>query len=182
MPLDSRLREIPDDRQQLERQADALVAEIASARSQPAQLLAMLQRATPVLLVVGRIEEARRTASAAIALAELLDDPLAIFENQLQLAKALRFEGRFDLATPLFDRLLAQARSVPAFARHLDAALFEAGANLFEQGRDREAARYFRDCQGLRRLAGPDADLEAVALALRLVAERAKASFSTDAS
>ena len=94
--------------------------------------------------------------------------------NQLQLAKALRWEGRFELATPLFDRLIAQARSVAAFSPHLHRALFEAGANLFEQARYLEAARFFREAQSLRRLDGPDADLEAVAQALRLTAERSR--------
>ena len=172
--LDSRLREVPADRAELERKVDALVGEIASARSQPAQLLAMLQAAAPLVLIAGRIDEARRTASAAIAIAELLEDGRAVFVNQLQLAKALRWEGRFELATPLFDRLIAQARSVAAFTPHLHQVLFEAGANLFEQARYLEAARFFREAQSLRRLDGPDVDLEAVAHALRLTAERAR--------
>jgi tetratricopeptide (TPR) repeat protein len=174
MTLDARLREVPDDRAQAEQRADALVAEIASARSQPAQLLGMLQSASPALLAVGRTDEARRTASAAIALAELLEDSAAVFQNQLHLAKALRFEARFELATPLFDRLVAQARSVAALAHYLPGVLFEAGASLFEQGRDREAARFFRECRDLRRLDGPGADLEAVAHALRLIDARAR--------
>src|SRR5438552_3850532 len=110
--LDARLREVPDDPAALERRVDALIEQISTARSQPAQLLAMLQAAAPFILVAGRIDEARRTASAAIALAELLEDGLAVFVNELQLARVLRREGRFDLATPLFDRLIAHARSV----------------------------------------------------------------------
>jgi tetratricopeptide (TPR) repeat protein len=170
--LDERLREMPRDRGALERRVEALLAEIATARSQPAQLLGMLQAAAPLLLAAGRIDAAHRTASAAIAIAELLEDVKAVFLNQLALAKALRWEGRFELATPLFDRLVAQARSVPAFAPHLYNALFEAGANLFEQSRYREAARYFREARQLRRLEGADADLDAVTHALRLTAER----------
>ena len=172
MKLDARLREVAEDPAGLERQVDQLVAEIATARSQPAQLLAMLQHATPLILVAGRVDEARRTASAAIAIAELLEDGHAVFVNQLLLAKALRWEGRYELATPLFDRLIAQARSVAAFAPHLYHALFEAGANLFEQGRYLEAARFFREAQWLRRYDGSTADMSAVAQALKLTAER----------
>jgi tetratricopeptide (TPR) repeat protein len=132
----------------------------------------MLQEAAPLMLVAGRVDEARRTASAAIAIAELLEDAQAVFVSQLQLARVLRWEGRYELATPLFDRLIAQARSVAAFAPHLDRALFDAGANLFEQGRYMEAARFFREAQSLRRIAGSAAELDAVAQALRLTAER----------
>ena len=172
--FDERLREVPHDRDELEREVDRLVDEIATARSQPVQLLAMLQSATPLILMAGRIDEARRTASAAIAIAELLEDGHAVFVSQLQLAKVLRWQGRFDLATALFDRLIAQARSVAAFAPHLYQALFEAGANLFEQGRYLEAARFFREAQALRRFDGPTADMRAVAEALRLTTERSR--------
>ena len=171
--LDERLRDVPSDRAALERRVEALLVEIANARSQPAQLLGMLQAAAPLLLAAGRVDAAHRTASAAIAIAELLENELAIFLNQLALAKILRWEGRYELATPLFDRLVAQARSVPAFAPHLYDALFEAGASLFEQQRYREAGRCFREAQQLRRLEGADADLAAVTFALRLVANAA---------
>src|SRR5258708_22453565 len=72
--LDARLREAPVDPTAFPRAVDARVDEIATARSQPARLLAMLVEAAPLLRVSGPLEEARKTASAAIALAELLQD------------------------------------------------------------------------------------------------------------
>jgi hypothetical protein len=79
----------------------------------------------------------------------------------------MQWEGRYEISTPLFDQLIAQARSIPIYAEFLDGVLFDAGRNLFEQGRYSEAARYFRDCQGLRRAHGMEHLLEMSAEALR---------------
>lgn len=165
--LDTRLRETPVDREAFARAVDALVDEIANARSQPARLLAMLGEAAPLLRIAGRLEEARKTASAAIALAELIEDPRAVFVNQLALAQVMQWEGRFDISTPLFDQLIAQARSFPAYADFLHTALFHGGTNLFDQQRYSEAARFFREAQGLRRMEGLESLLEMSAEAIR---------------
>ncbi len=156
------------------RAVDARVDEIATARSQPARLLAMLVEAAPLLRVAGRLEEARKTASAAIALAELLEDARAVFAGQLALAQVMQWEGRFEIATPLFDRLISQARSAPPFSDFLHTALFQAGANLFDQGRYPEAARFFREAQALRRKGGLEELLEISAEAMRRTIELAK--------
>ena len=171
--LDARLRETPEDVQAFARAVDALVDEIANARSQPARLLEMLGSAAPLLRIAGRLEEARRTASAAIALAELLEDPRAVFANQLALARVMQWEGRFEISTPLFDQLISQARSNPAHAESLHAVLFDAGTNLFDQGRHAEAARFFREAQALRRKGGLEELLEMSAEAIRRTVELA---------
>jgi tetratricopeptide (TPR) repeat protein len=132
----------------------------------------MLERATPLLRAGRRLDEARRTASAAIALAELLEDAHAVFISQLELARVMQVEKRFEIATPLFERLIAQARSAPAFAASLHEILHHAGTNLLDQGRRAEAARCFRESQSLRRAAGLDHLLEASAEALRLTRPR----------
>lgn len=170
--LDQGLRETPVDAAAFARAVDGLVDEIATARSQPARLLAMLSEAAPLLRIAGRIEEARKTASAAIALAELLEDERAVFANQMALAQVLQREGRFELSTPLFDRLIAQARSAPLFADFLHTALFHGGTNLFDQERHSEAARFFREAQALRRKAGLEDLLEVSAEAIRRTVER----------
>src|SRR5260221_246151 len=69
--LDENLREAPLDGGAFARAVDARVDAIPKARSQPARLLAMLSAAAPLLRISGRLDEARKTASAAIALAEL---------------------------------------------------------------------------------------------------------------
>jgi tetratricopeptide (TPR) repeat protein len=145
--LGAGLREEPVDPQSFQRAVDKLVDEISRTRSQPARLLAMLQHATPLLRIAGRLEEARKTASAAIALAEL--------------------EGRYEISTPLFDQLIAQARSSPALAGTLHDVLFNAGRNLFDQEHFAEAGRCFRESQGLRRSLGLDHLLEMSAEAIR---------------
>src|ERR1700682_171135 len=99
--LDERLREVPVDAAAFAAAADAMVDEISTARSQPARLLAMLTEAAPLLRITGRLEEARKTASAAIALAELVEDPRAVFVNQQALAQSMQCEGRFEISTPL---------------------------------------------------------------------------------
>jgi tetratricopeptide (TPR) repeat protein len=144
-----------------------MLDEIATARSQPARLLAMLSQAAPLLRIAGRLEEARKTASAAIALAELVEDPRAVLVNQLALAQVMQWEGRFEISTPLFDQLISQARSIPIYAEFLDGVLFDAGRNLFEQQRYGEAARFLRESQAMRRAAGMDGLLEMTAEALR---------------
>jgi len=169
---DERLREVPDDRAAFEAALDTRVDEIATARSQPARLLAMLLEATPLLRIAGRAEEARRTASAAIALAELVEDPLAEYAGQLALAELMRQEGRYEISTPLFDQLVARARSMPMHDASLHDALFAAGRNLFEQAHYAQAARHLRECQALRRSAAHDDLLEVTASALRLCNER----------
>jgi tetratricopeptide (TPR) repeat protein len=168
--LDARLREAPVDPEAFARAVDTRVDEIATARSQPARLLAMLLEATPLLRIAGRREEAHKTASAAIAIAELLEDSRALFAAQLALAQVMQWESRFEISTPLFDRLISQARSAPLFSDSLHTALFQAGANLFDQERYAEAARCFREAQALRRQAGLDHLLEMSAEAIRAAA------------
>jgi tetratricopeptide (TPR) repeat protein len=165
--LDERLREVPIDAAAFAAAADAMVDEISTARSQPARLLAMLTEAAPLLRITGRLEEARKTASAAVALAELVEDPRAVFVNQHALAQSLQRDGRFEISTPLFDQLISQARSIPLYADRLHAVLFDAGRNLFDQKRYPEAARCFRESQALRRGEGLEDLLEISAEALR---------------
>jgi len=169
--FDRDLREVPVDPDAFAREVDARVEDIAGAKSQPARLLAMLVEATPLLRIAGRVDEARRTASAAIALAELVEDPAAEFAAQLVLAQVMQREGRYEISTPLFDQLIARARSMPAHGGWLHDVLFEAGRNLFEQRRYAQAARLFRESQALRRAAGRDELLEASAEAIRRCAE-----------
>jgi tetratricopeptide (TPR) repeat protein len=134
----------------------------------------MLGEAAPLLRIAGRLEEARKTASAAIALAELLEDTRAVFSAQLALAQVMQWEGRFEISTPLLDRLISQARSAPHFSDSLHAVLFCAGANLFDQERYSEAARFFREAQALRRSAGLEELLEMSAEAIRRTLQLAR--------
>jgi tetratricopeptide (TPR) repeat protein len=165
--LDARLREAPLDPVAFARAVDTKVDEISAARSQPARLLAMLTETAPLLRIAGRLDEARKTASAGIALAELVEDPRAVFQNQLALAQVMQWEARFEISTPLFDQLIAQARSIPVYSDFLHHALFEAGRNLFDRQRYPEAARFFREAQGLRRALGLEPLLEMSAEAIR---------------
>ena len=169
--LDERLRETPVDAGAFAQAVDAKVDEISAARSQPARLLAMLSEAAPLLRIAGRLEEARKTASAAIALAELVEDPRAVFVSQLALGQVMQWQGRFEISTPLFDQLIAQSRSIPIYAEFLDGVLFDAGRNLFEQKRYGEAARFFREAQGLHRASGMEHLLEMSAEAIRRTRE-----------
>jgi tetratricopeptide (TPR) repeat protein len=171
--LGARLREEPVDAAAFAAEVDRLLEEITTARSQPAKLLAMLGEAAPLLRIAGRLEESRRTAAAAIALAELIEDPIAAFRNRLALAQVMQREGRYELATPLFDQLIAQSRSSPDLAPFLHDVLFSAGVNLFDQGRGAQAARCFRESQSLRRDAHRDDLLEMSAEALRQTDSRA---------
>ncbi|HEX7403420.1 MAG TPA: hypothetical protein VF287_05360, partial [Usitatibacter sp.] len=164
----------PLDSDAFAKAVDAMVDEISTARSQPARLLAMLTEAAPLLRITGRLEEARKTASAAIALAELVEDPRAVLANQQALAQSMQREGRFEISTPLFDQLIAQARSIPLYADRLHALLFDAGRNLFDQKHYAEAARFFRESQALRRGAGLEELLEASAEALRRTKQAAE--------
>jgi tetratricopeptide (TPR) repeat protein len=165
--LDAALRESPLDARAFAQALDARVDAIATARSQPARLLAMLTEAAPLLRIGGRLEEARKTAAAAIALAELVEDARAVFVNQQALAQVMQREGRFEISTPLFDQLIAQARSIALYGELLHGVLFDAGRNLFDQRRYPEAARFFREAQSLRRDQGLAELLEISAEALR---------------
>ena len=166
--LDSRLREEPVEREAFEAEVERLLAGLTTSRSQPARLLAALIEAAPLLRIAGRLEEARKTAAAAIALAELVEDPISTFRGRIALAQVMQREGRFELATPLFDQLIVQARSSPQLNAFLHDVLFHAGQNLFDQGRMAQAARCFRESQSLRREAGREDLLEMCAEAVRL--------------
>jgi tetratricopeptide (TPR) repeat protein len=166
--LDSRLREVPVDPAAFAAAVDARVDEITAARSQPARLLAMLAEAAPLLRIAGRLEEARRTASAAIALAELLEDPHTAYLGRIHLAQVMHWEKRYELSTPLFDQLVGEARCAPALADQLDTVLDAAGKNLLDQGHGAEAARCFRESLRLRRAKGDGELMEASAEALRV--------------
>lgn len=174
--FDESLREAPLDPQAFGAAVDRRVDAIATVKSQPARLLAMLAETTPLLRIAGRLDEARRTASAAIALAELLEDPRAAFENRLRLAHVMQWERRFELSNPLFDQLIAQARGTPELADLADAVLQHAGKNLFDQHRYAEAAHCFREALALRRAKGDDALMEASAEALRVTQARTLAA------
>jgi tetratricopeptide (TPR) repeat protein len=162
------LREEPVEAEGFAAEVDRVLEEITSARSQPARLLAMLMEAAPLLRIAGRLEESRKTAAAAIALAELVEDPISAFRGRIALAQVMQREGRHELSTPLFDQLIVQARSTPQLAHFLHDVLFHAGQNLFDQGRTAEAARCFRESHALRREAGMDDLLELSAEAVRV--------------
>jgi tetratricopeptide (TPR) repeat protein len=165
--LDDRLREVPLDPEAFAREVDARVEAIATMKSQPAKLLAMLIAAAPLLRIAGRLEESRKTASAAIAIAELVGDDDSAFAGHVALAQVLQREGQFAIATPLYDRLAAQARSMPARAERLHDVLYEVGRNLFDQGLLAQAAKCFRESQLLRRTGRREELLEACAEAIR---------------
>ena len=171
--FDARLREVPVDAAAFAAAVDRRVDEIAQAKSQPARLLAMLGEAAPLLRIAGRLDEARRTASAAIALAELLEDVHAAYANRIRLAHVMQWEGRYELANPLFDQLIGQARSSPELADLMDTVLQHAGKNLFDQRRYAEAARCFREALQLRRAKGIEDLMESSAEALRVTQARA---------
>jgi hypothetical protein len=143
--FDASLREVPLDPAAFAREVDARVDDIATARSQPARLLSMLLEVTPLLRIAGRADEASKTASAAIALAELVEDRAAEFAGQLALAQLLQNARQYEISTPLFDQLIARARAMHLHAASLHDVLFEAGRNLFQQGRLAQAARLFRE-------------------------------------
>jgi hypothetical protein len=170
------LREEPVDPQAFAAEVDRLLDEITTARSQPARLLAMLGEVAPLLRIAGRLEDSRKTAAAAIALAELVEDSTAAFANRIALAQVMQSEGRYEIATPLFDQLIVQARSSPQLTPFLHDILFSAGVNLFAQHRSAEAARCFRESQALRRAANMDGLLEISAEALRQTARAASSS------
>jgi tetratricopeptide (TPR) repeat protein len=167
------LREEPVDPNAFAAEVDKLLEEITTARSQPARLLAMLRDAAPLLRIAGRLDDSRKTAAATIALAELVEDATAAFAGRIALAQVMQREGRFDLATPLFDQLITQARSSPQLSPFLHEVLFGAGVNLFEQERYAEAARFFRESQAIRRAANMEELLEMSAEALRITSSRA---------
>ncbi|HEY2628358.1 MAG TPA: hypothetical protein VGI57_04490 [Usitatibacter sp.] len=171
--FDARLHEIPVDPPAFAREVDARVDEIATARSQPARLLAMLLEVTPLLRIAQRLEEAHKTASAAIALAELVEDPVAEFAGQLALAQLMQYQAHYEISTPLFDQLVARARSMALHGESLHGVLFEAGRNLFDQGRYAQAARFFRESLSLRRAAGREDLLDISAEAIRRCTEGA---------
>ena len=169
------LVEEPIDAAAFAAEVDRLLDEVTTARSQPARLLAMLTAVTPLLRIAGRLDESRKTAAAAIALAELVEDSTAAFTNRIALAQVMHREGRYEIATPLFDQLIAQAKSSPGLSDFLHDILFHAGVNLFSQGRYAEAARSLRESQALRRAESRDDLLELSAEALRQNAARASA-------
>lgn len=173
--LDTRLREVPTDPTAFDKAADERVAQIEAARGQPTRLLHLLEEAGPLFRIAGRGEDARKTAAAAIAVAQLLQKPLAVFVNQLSLARALQWEGRYEISTPLFDQLVVQARATQELTALLHDALYFAGTNSFEQGRYPEAARLFREALKLRRALGDEPLMEATAEALRLAKEKSAA-------
>ncbi|MDH5265690.1 MAG: tetratricopeptide repeat protein [Betaproteobacteria bacterium] len=175
--LDGRLHEIPVDPGAFAAEAERLTDAIRATHSQPRELLAALGKAASVLRIAGRLEEAQRAASAAVAIADLLGDRRAAFENQLRLAHAMQWQGQFTLSTPLLDLLVAQARSMGEFRDLLDTALHHAGLDLFDQNRHGEAARCFREALALREARG-EADLaQASAAALAVVTDGETTAF-----
>jgi hypothetical protein len=136
----------------------------------------MLLEATPLLRIAGRVDEARKTASAAIALAELVEDPAAEFAGQLSLAQLMRQDRRYEISTPLFEQLVARARAMQVHSGWLHEVLFEAGRNLYQQELFAQAARFFREAQALRRSLGREDLYEISADALRHCAEKSRAA------
>ena len=165
--FDERLREVPRDAKAFAAEVDRLVDEVPSLRSQPAGQLAALGRLAPALRIAGRLEEARLAASAAVTLADLLGDTRAAWLNQLRLAHVMQWQGRHDLATPFFERLVAQARAVGELSDLLDFALQHAGKDLFDQRYFAQAERCFREALEIRQRKGDASLIESSAFALQ---------------
>jgi hypothetical protein len=164
--LDDRLREAPVDARAFAAEIERLTDAVEKARSQPRELLGRLGEAVPALRIAGRLDEAQRAASAAVALAGLLEEPRAAYENQLALATVLHWQGQFALSTPLFDLLVTEARSVAEFGDLLGEALHRAGLNLLDEGKPGQAAHCLREALALRSHQGDAAALDATTLAL----------------
>lgn len=175
--LDERAREVALDPAAFEAGAERLTDAIRASRSQPRELLQRLGEASAVLRIAGRLEEAQNAASAAVALADLLGDARAAFENQLHLARVMHWQGRFALSTPLFDLLVAQARSMAQFGDLLDAALHHAGLNLLDEGKAEQAAHHLREALAIRARSGDAALVEATTRALAAAARGVAAPF-----
>lgn len=165
--FDERLREVPADPAAFAAEVDRLVEAVSAQRSHPAGQLAALGRAAPALRIAGRLDEARLAASAAVALADLLGDTRAAFANQVRLAHVMQWQRRHDLATPLFERLVAQARAVGELADLLDFALQHAGKDLFDQRYFAQAERCFREALEIRQRKGDAALIDSSAFALQ---------------
>jgi len=172
--FDDRLREVPLDPAAFAKETDRLVEAVAANRSQPLEQLAALGRAAPALRIAGRLDEARLAASAAVALADLLGEARAAYVNQLRLAHVMQWQGRHELSTPFFERLVAQARSMHDFEDFLDTALQHAGKDLFDRRQYAQAERHFREALEIRqRKADPDRiDSSAFALQQAILAGR----------
>lgn len=165
--FDERLREVPQDPGAFAAEVDRLAAKVRALQSDPAGQLAALGRAGPALRIVGRLDEARLAASAAVALAERLGDARAAFVNRIRLANVMQWQGRHDLATPLFERLVAQARAEDGLADLLDFALQHAGKDHFDQRCFAQAGRCFREALEIRQRKGDAALVESSAFALQ---------------
>lgn len=172
--FDDRLREVPLDPEAFARETDRLVEAVAANRSQPLEQLAALGRAVPALRIAGRLDEARLAASAAVALADLLGEARAAYVNQLRLAHVMQWQGRHEISTPYFERLVAQARSMSDYEDLLDTALQHAGQDLFDRRQHAQAERLFREALEIRQRKGDPDSIEASAFALQqaILAER----------
>jgi hypothetical protein len=168
--MDDCLREVPADPAAFAAAVERLTDAVERARSQPRDLLARLGEAAPALRIAGRLDEARHAASAAVALAGLLEDPRAAYENQLRLAAVLHWQGQYALSTPLFDLLVSQARAVAGLGDLLDEALHRAALNLLDEGRPGQAAHFLREALALREAKGDAAPIKATRRALAVAA------------
>lgn len=165
--FDERLREVPLDPEAFAAEVDRLAGEVAALHANPAGRLAALGRLAPALRIAGRLDEAHLAATAAVELAERLGEARAAFVNRLRLAHVLQWQGRHDLATPLFERLVVQARAGDELAGLLDVALQHAGKDLYDQRRFAQAERCFREALEIRRRKGDAALVDSSAQALQ---------------
>jgi tetratricopeptide (TPR) repeat protein len=176
--FDSNLRDIPDSPQDVEAEITSLSTllsalpspEPGTGNSDRIRLLGQLGHYSRLL---NRLDEAERYLRQALDLSRQQDARIPLLVNSIRLAHVYQWQGRFDLAEPIFlDAIRLCEDPASEYADYLDFALQHYGKCLFDMGRYREAEVCFAKALQIRNQKGDPDLIQSTQYALDVVRSR----------
>jgi tetratricopeptide (TPR) repeat protein len=169
--FDDRLREIPSDREEVERAIAWIEGELATMEDQPAQRVALLGLRGVYRRILGEYRSAESDLVEAVMIAEALGIESLVTVMRLRLAHVYQWMEEFGRSTAMFDREIERCKTLPELLPFLDFACQHAGKNLFDQGDLDGARRHFEAALEIRNRKGDRKLIDSTEAALARVME-----------
>ena len=150
--FDDNLRELPEDRNDVQRAIAWWRARLSQADS--VQRVALLGYIGGYSRMLSALDEAEATLTEAVALADQLGDARSALVNRIRLAHVYQWQRDFVRSNARFAEILQRCEDEPKAEFYLDFALQHAGKNQYDQNHLEAAQSLFERALVLRRAKG----------------------------